>query len=83
MTNSLGDLNEHLFAALNRLRDDALDDDAMAREVERSRAVVSVADQIVATASLQLNAAKLFAAHGAQVLPMLPQIGQAADGDGK
>ena len=73
--NKLTDLNNHLFAQLERLSEDDLDAEAIEREVKRTEAMVKVADQITGNADLQLKAAKLFAEHGAGVLPMLPQIG--------
>lgn len=75
--NRLSDLNDHLFAQLERLADEDLSAEKMEQEAKRADAVVQVADQIVKNADLQLKAAKLFAEHGAGVLPMLPQIGNA------
>lgn len=77
MKNKLTDLNNHLFAQLERLADEDMSAEQIEQEVKRSEAIVSVADQITGNAELQLKAAKLFAEHGAGVLPMLPQIGQA------
>ena len=75
MKNKLTDLNNHLFAQLERLSIEDLDAEAIEREVRRTEAIVSVADQITGNADLQLKAAKLYAEHGAGVLQMLPQIG--------
>lgn len=75
MKNRLGDLNDHLFAQLERLADESLRDEQLERETKRAASIVAVADQVVAIAGLQLSAAKLFAAHGKEVLPMLPKIG--------
>lgn len=77
MKNKLTDLNNHLFAQLERLADEGLSPERLEGEVKRAQAIVSVADKITSNATLQLQAAKLFAEHGAQVLPMLPQIGRA------
>ena len=76
--NRLSDLNDHLFAQLERLGDEDLSPDEIETEVSRATAIVSVADQIVGNADLQLKAAKLYAEHGQGVLPMLPQTGKAA-----
>lgn len=78
MKNKMSDLNDHLFAALERLSDEEMTAEQIEAEVSRSEAIVHVADRITATAQLQLHAARLFAEHGAQILPMLPQIGSAA-----
>lgn len=81
MKNKLSDLNDHLFAQLERLADEGMDADQLDQEVKRAEAIVAVADQITGSADLQLKAAKLFAEHGGAVLPMLPQIGRSgADG---
>lgn len=76
MKNKLGDLNNHLFAALERLNDESLTAEQIDSEAKRASAIVAVADQVVSNADLQLKAAKLFADHGQAVLPMLPQIGK-------
>jgi hypothetical protein len=79
MGNRLSDLNEHLFAQLGRLADNSLKPEEIEAEVERTKAIVSVADRITSNADLQLKAAKLFAEHGQGILPMLPQIGKATE----
>ena len=73
--NKLTDLNNHLFAQLERLGDEDLTPEQIETEAQRAKAIVDVADQITGNADLQLKAAKLFAEHGSAVLPMLPQIG--------
>ncbi|SNT76443.1 hypothetical protein [Paracoccus seriniphilus] len=75
MKNKLGDLNNHLFAALERLSDEDLNSDQIEQEAKRADAIVSVADKIIGNADLQLKAAKLWAEHGSQIMPMLPKIG--------
>ena len=75
MKNKLSDLNNHLFAQLERLSDESLSNEAIEQEARRADAIVSVADQIVRNADLQLRAARMFADHGERILPMLPQIG--------
>ena len=78
MPNSLSDLNNHLFAQLDRMTADDMSVEQIEQEAKRADAIVSLADQITRNADLQLKAAKLFAEHGQGVLPMLPQIGSAA-----
>ncbi len=63
MKNKLTDLNNHLFAQLERLSDEGLTGDQIAQEVQRTDAIVSVADQIVRNADLQLKAVTLLANH--------------------
>lgn len=77
--NRLSDLNDHLFAQLERLGEEDMSLDKIEAEAKRADAVVAVADQVVRNADLQLRAAKLYAEHGASVLPHLPQIGKASE----
>lgn len=78
MTNSLAELNNHLFAALDRLDVENMTPEQIETEVKRSTAIVQVADRITANADLQLRAAKLYADHREAILPMLPMIGNSA-----
>lgn len=73
MKNKLIDLNSHLFAQLERLSDEDLDANALEQEAQRTDAIVSVADKIVANADLQFSSAKLVAEHGhaRRLLPLM------------
>lgn len=64
MKNRLSDLNNHLFAQLERLSDEGLTAEQIDQEVKRAEAIVHVSDQIAKAADLQLKAAKLVADHG-------------------
>lgn len=79
MKNKLTDLNNHLFAQLERLADEDLDADAIEREVKRADAIVEVSDQVLRIADTSLKAARLFGEYGNAVLPHLPQIGSEAE----
>ena len=79
MKNKLIDLNNHLFAQLERLSDEGLTLEDIEREVKRAGAMVSVADQITGNADLQLKAAKLYAEHGEKIIGHLPQIGRSSE----
>lgn len=59
MRNTLGDLNNHLFAQLERLSDEELSGDKLNEEINRAKAVTSVASQIIANGSLVLEARRL------------------------
>lgn len=59
MKNTLGDLNNHLFAQLERLSDEELTEERLAEEINRARAVTNVASQIIANGSLVLEAKRL------------------------
>lgn len=72
--NKLSDLDDHLFAALERLNDETLSADQIDAEAKRAEAVVKLADQVTENAKTKLVAAKLYGEHGSNVLPMLPMI---------
>lgn len=59
MRNTLGDLNNHLFAQLERLNDEDLKGDDLREEIERAKAVTQVASKIIENGSLVLEAKKL------------------------
>lgn len=61
MKNKLTDLNNHLFAQLERLSDEDLEGDNLRDEISRSSAVASVAKEIIANGALVLNAQKAMA----------------------
>ncbi|MCU5595061.1 hypothetical protein [Bacillus mobilis] len=56
MRNTLGDLNNHLFAQLERLGDEELVGEELEEEINRAKAVTDVATQIIANGSLVLKA---------------------------
>lgn len=59
MKNKLTDLNDHLFAQLERLNDESIKGDDLQTEIGRSKAITYVAKSIVENANLQLSAMKL------------------------
>lgn len=58
MKNKLIDLNNHLFAQLERLSDENIDGDKLTQEIERSRAIGLTAKNIIDNARLALEAQK-------------------------
>jgi len=67
MKNKFSDLNDHLFAQLERLSDEGMTDEKLLSEVTRANAMVAVSNQIVGAAGLQLKAVALVASHGGRV----------------
>lgn len=58
MRNTLTDLNNHLFAQLERLSDEDLKGEELKEELQRSSAVSKVAQNIINNGSLVLQAQK-------------------------
>ncbi|WCH25219.1 hypothetical protein [Aeromonas salmonicida] len=56
MKNKLSDLNNHLFAQLERLGEDSLSGEALKDEILRSKAITSVSTQIINGGRLALDA---------------------------
>ena len=57
--NKISDLNNHLFAQLEKLNDDQLQGDNLNTEVNRARAMSSLASQIINSTKLTLDAIKM------------------------
>lgn len=53
--NTLNDLNNHLFAELERLGDEDLSEDKFDKEIQRSNAVSKVATNIIQNANILLK----------------------------
>lgn len=58
MKNTLSDLNNYLFEALERINDDSLSEEQLQKEIVRSEAVTSVAEAIIRNGELALKAVK-------------------------
>ncbi|QLE63992.1 phage protein [Furfurilactobacillus rossiae] len=54
--NTLGDLNNHLFAELERLDDEDLKGEDLSNEIERAKAISDVAGKAISNADLVLKA---------------------------
>jgi hypothetical protein len=74
MKNKLTDLNNHLFAQIERLSEEGLSVEDIEKEVSRADAIVSISDQIIRTADLQLKAVTVLANHGDRFKTMLPML---------
>ncbi|MFT8392680.1 MAG: hypothetical protein ABF624_01560 [Liquorilactobacillus ghanensis] len=58
--NKLTDLNNHLFAELERLGDEDLKGDSLKEEITRAKAISGVATNVVENANLALKAAMAY-----------------------
>jgi hypothetical protein len=74
--NKLSDLNDHLFAQLERLSDEDLTPEQITQEAARTESIVAVSEQILRNADIHLKAAAIVANHGNSFAPMLPMIGR-------
>ena len=70
MKNKLSDLNDHLFMVLERLNSEELGDEGLEKELKRAKGVVSVAQAVVANASVQLMAYKVAMDNGETYRPL-------------
>jgi len=69
MKNNLLDLNNHLFAQLERLSDETMTGDKLKEEIERGKAVAAVSREIIATGTLALKAQALYQEGAIKSLP--------------
>lgn len=76
MKNKLTDLNNHLFAELERLSDEDMSDEQLSKELKRADAIGKISAQIINNGHLALNAAKIRAEYdgGAASTPLLEEI---------
>lgn len=56
MKNSLHDLNNHLFAAIERLSNESISKDELAVEIARSKAIADVSKTLIESGKLMLEA---------------------------
>lgn len=64
MKNKITDLNNHLFAQLERLGEEDLSAEQIERECQRAEAIVAVSEQVIRSAAMSIKAAELIAANG-------------------
>lgn len=55
MKNKIDDVRDHLFEALERLKDEDIDSKRLDREIRRAKAVREVADSIIGTAKAETD----------------------------
>lgn len=59
MRNTLGDLNNHLFAQLERLSDEEITGEKLEEEINRAKSLSGVAAKIIDAGNLVLSAKRL------------------------
>lgn len=74
--NTLNDLNNHLFAQLERLSDEGITPQELEKETERSKAINGVAKNIIIAAKVQLETS--LNTEGAKVMPEVLGLGRNA-----
>jgi len=74
MSNKFAELNDHLFAQMNRLSKEDLSAEEIEKEVARTEAIVKVADKVISNGNLALSACKVIAEHGNHLIPNLPML---------
>lgn len=74
MRNTLGDLNNHLFAQLEKLGDDDLTGEELDTEIQRSEAMAKIADQIIKNGDLQYKAMKHMDEYGYERKKAVPEM---------
>ena len=65
MKNTLNDLNNHLFAQIERLGDEDIKGEDLQEEINRAKAISDVATQIISNGSLALKAKTFLHDYGA------------------
>jgi hypothetical protein len=68
MKNTLGDLNLHLFAQLERLGDEDIVEEKLTEEIKRAEAISKIASQIIANGTLVLKAQVAYNGDGRTVV---------------
>jgi hypothetical protein len=74
MKNKLIDLNNHLFAQLERLGDEDLKPEQIQTEINRTKAMAGLGKTIIDNAALALEAAKFRSEGSLQAKNMMPAM---------
>lgn len=75
MKNSLTDLNNHLFAQIERLGDEDLSGEDLEKEINRCDAITKVAKTIIESGNLSLQAKKHMDEYGKGEKIKMPLLG--------
>lgn len=74
MKNTLGDLNNHLFAQLEKINDDDLRGEALDAEIKRTEAMAKISEQIIKTGELQFKAMQHMDEYGYDRKKAIPEM---------
>lgn len=72
--NTLGDLNNHLFAQLVKMDDDELTGEQLDNEIRRAEAMAKISEQIIKTGELQFRAMKHMDEYGYEREKAVPDM---------
>lgn len=72
--NKLTDLNDHLFAELERLGDEDLKEDALKEELNRAKGIAQISQQVIQNANTMLRAARFFDDHMNDDIKVAPYL---------
>ena len=69
MKNKISDLNNHLFAQLERLSDEDLNEEDLKKEIERARAISNISKNIIESTKTAFEGMKLMERAGYDIGP--------------
>lgn len=79
MKNTLGDLNNHLFAQLEKIGDEDLTGEELESEIKRTEAMAKISEQIIKTGELQFKAMVHMDEYGYERKKLVPQMLEVKD----
>lgn len=74
MKNTLGDLNNYLFAQLDAITNEELEGEKLEAEIKRTEAVEKISDQIIKNGELQYKAMKHMDEYGYERKKNVPEM---------
>ncbi len=74
MKNTLGDLNNYLFAQLDAITNEELEGEKLEAEIKRTEAVAKISDQIIKNGELQYKAMKHMDEYGYERKKNVPEM---------
>ena len=74
MKNTLGDLNNYLFAQLDAITNKDLEGEKLEAEIKRTEAVAKISDQIIKNGELQYKAMKHMDEYGYERKKNVPEM---------